>query len=404
MKIGIDDISIYTPAFRLDHHLLAVASGVPPAKYQKGLGQLSMSVAPPDEDVVTMAAAAAAPLADRSDLDLAAVIVASEGGVDESKSAAMFVHGLLGLPSTCLAYEVKQACSGGMLAVVQAMNIVAAQPGRDVLVIASDIARYPLDSPAVATEGAGACAMLIRKDPRLLNIEPVQGIYACNADDFWRPAYRREAIVDGRQSIDLYRRALAASLDDLMRRTGTPPIDRFCAHLPFARMAEKAAAVVRTVVALPEGDIAWRSGTRYAARIGNTYTAALPVAIASMLDTESGLDGLSMGLYSYGSGCLGMFFRGEVVAGYRAALRGSAVDRLLSRRRALTFADFADFHHFALPADGTDFRTPRCSNAPYRLAGISGHRRCYEAAAGDLPTPVCINELQPQSLAHASGA
>jgi hydroxymethylglutaryl-CoA synthase len=402
MSIGIDDISIYTPAFRLDHHHLASALGVAPAKYHKGLGQQSMSVAPPDEDIVTMAASAAAPLLARNDLNLAAVIVASEGGVDQSKSAAMFVHGLLGLPPTCLAYEVKQACSGGMLAAVQAMNRVATQPDRDVLVIASDVARYALDSPALATEGAGACAMLIRQQPRLLTIDPIFGVYACDASDFWRPPYRREAVVDGRQSIDLYRRAISASLDDLAERGGTLEFDRLCAHLPFARMAEKAAAVVRASRGvLLEGDEAWLSGTHYAARMGNSYTAALPVAIASMLDRENSLDGCNLGLYSYGSGCLGMFFRAQVVPGYQRVVRSTVHAKLLQRRRALTFAEFADFHQFNLPEDGSDMETPRCGPAAYRLSGVSGHRRCYESPASQGRAPVPIGE---SILAKASGA
>lgn len=60
--VGIDDIAFATGANRIDLAELAGRFGVEPAKYYVGLGQSEMSVPAADEDIVTMAAAAAAPI------------------------------------------------------------------------------------------------------------------------------------------------------------------------------------------------------------------------------------------------------------------------------------------------------------------------------------------------------
>ena len=58
-SIGIHDLSVATAHYVVDLTELAEAAGVPPQKYLTGLGQEAMSFPAPDEDIVTMGAAAA---------------------------------------------------------------------------------------------------------------------------------------------------------------------------------------------------------------------------------------------------------------------------------------------------------------------------------------------------------
>lgn len=96
--VGIHDLSIATASRVLDLALLAERAGIDPDKYRIGLGQDQMSVPAPDEDIVTMAAAAALPIVERHGASgIRTVLFATESGVDQSKSAAVFVHELLGL-------------------------------------------------------------------------------------------------------------------------------------------------------------------------------------------------------------------------------------------------------------------------------------------------------------------
>ena len=60
VNVGIDTIAVYTPRYALDLAVLAAARGIDADKFYVGLGQHKMSVPPPGEDIVTMAANAAA--------------------------------------------------------------------------------------------------------------------------------------------------------------------------------------------------------------------------------------------------------------------------------------------------------------------------------------------------------
>ncbi|MDD3277243.1 MAG: hypothetical protein PHP93_09360, partial [Kiritimatiellales bacterium] len=106
MKIGIDQISFYTAQYFLDLKTLAAARGVDPEKFYTGIGQEKMGIPSPDEDVVTMAASAAFRLKECGALEgVEAMLFATESGIDQSKAAGMFVHGVLELPARCRVVE-----------------------------------------------------------------------------------------------------------------------------------------------------------------------------------------------------------------------------------------------------------------------------------------------------------
>ncbi|MGV2442363.1 hydroxymethylglutaryl-CoA synthase, partial [Bacillus atrophaeus ATCC 9372] len=108
---------------------------------------------------------------------ISTLLFAAESGLDQSKSAGVFAHQLLGLPATCRVVELKQACYSATAAIQMACALVARQPQQRVLVIASDIARYDLDSSGEPTQGCGAVALLIAANPRLVEIEPLSGLH-----------------------------------------------------------------------------------------------------------------------------------------------------------------------------------------------------------------------------------
>src|SRR5207253_2094736 len=85
----------------------------------QGLGVEEMAIAPPCEDVVTMAASAGARLLRAAHVDpetIGMLLVATETGVDNAKPVAIFVHELLGVGRRCRVYELKHACYRAALA------------------------------------------------------------------------------------------------------------------------------------------------------------------------------------------------------------------------------------------------------------------------------------------------
>jgi hydroxymethylglutaryl-CoA synthase len=363
-----------------------------------------MAVAAPCEDVVTLAATAAARCLRSAGVDpreIGMLVVATETGVDHSKPVGIFVHDLVGVGPRCRVYEVKHACYGGTAALMTAADWVRASRGqaRRALVIAADIARYALGSPGEPTQGAGAVAMLIGPEPQVLFLSEDSGLHAANVYDFWRPLERREALVDGKFSIDCYLNALAGafqsyrSLERPALEQGEGLVDRLARvlyHTPFPKMAAKAH---RRLLELDRGSVSdaeYESSYRDlvvptltgVAQIGNTYTASLYVCLATLLEEERlTLSGRRIGLFSYGSGCCAEFFTGVIPAGVRS-VANVGLREVLARRELI---DVATYERLLAAGEQAASRRPTspgtsCSTASATTGACTGRTREVLAA------------------------
>ncbi|MER5215124.1 hydroxymethylglutaryl-CoA synthase [Streptomyces sp. NPDC002838] len=383
--IGIHDLSFATTEFVLPHAVLSQHNGTDVDKYHKGIGQRSMSVPAADEDIVTMGAAAAAPIIERHGSDgIRTIIFATESSIDQAKSAGIYVHSLLGLPSATRVVELKQACYGATAALQFAIGLVRRDPAQRVLVVAGDISKYELDSPGEATQGAAAVAMLVGADPALVRIEEPSGVFTADVMDFWRPNYREAALVDGQESISAYLLAVEGSWKDYTEQGGRAldEFAAFCYHQPFTKMAYKAHRQLLNYCGygIDEDRVTRDLGltTAYNNVIGNSYTASVYLALAALLDQADDLTGQAIGFLSYGSGSVAEFFAGSVVCGYREHLRSEAHRAAIDRRKPVEYARYRRLHEHSFPADGADHRTPAETTGPFRLAALRGHKRMYE--------------------------
>jgi hydroxymethylglutaryl-CoA synthase len=119
----------------------------------------------------------------------------------------------------------------------------------------------------------------------------------------------------------------------------------------------------------------------YSRSAGNCYSASLYVGMTSLLDNaEEDLSGERIGLYSYGSGCVGEFFSGVVQPGYRNALFTKEHQEMLSGRTELTFQQYEDIYHYGIPTDGGEYEFAQYRTGPFRFAGIHAHKRTYRPA------------------------
>ncbi len=392
--VGIDQVGVYLPRYVVALDRLAAARGVPVEKIHLGLGAYAMAVAPPWEDAVTLGANAAARVFRGGDVrpeDIGLLVVGTETAVDHAKPASIFLHDLLGLPSSCRTFEIKHACYGGTAGVMLAAEWVrsGAARGRKALVVATDIARYDLGSSAEFTQGAGAAALVVSEAPRLASLGETTGVFAKNVYDFWRPLERREALVDGKFSVDCYLDALRGAVADyrsgLDGQGGAPLLDRFAAflyHTPFPKMARKAH---RRMVEDDAGaqaaerfEASWTTqvdpGLGLARQAGNTYTASLYLCLAWLLEREGAtLEDRELALFSYGSGCCAEFFTARLLPGSAARAATIGVQAQLQARRDLTVAEYESF---ARAAAGTE--PPAEGGGGFcHLAGVDDHKRRY---------------------------
>lgn len=381
--IGIHDLSVATAHFVLELDDLAERAGVDPAKYRRGLGQDTMSFPAPDEDIVTMGVAAAQPILDAHGTDgIRTLFFATESGIDQSKSAGVYAHRLLGLDPSVRTVELKQACYGATAAIQAAVGIVARNPGERVLIIASDIARYRLDSPGEPTQGAAAVAMLIGADPGILAIEPVSGVHTADVDDFWRPNDSTTAVVDGALSMSAYLDAVVGCWDDFRSRGGGPfeDIAHIVYHQPFTKMARKGHTRLAEHVGVEVDPAVVDTSSLYNRQLGNSYTASLYASLAALLDHTDGLAGERVGLFSYGSGLVSEFFTGVVQPGYESRRRREQALAAIEQRERIDVDRYRELHS-ASSASDQDSSTPRVTTGPVRFSGVTGRARRYEETA-----------------------
>lgn len=385
MDIGIDQFAIATPNLYIDLRELAAARGVEPDKYTIGIGQDQQAVPPSSQDVVTLGAAAAQQLAiDPARLGL--IVLGTESGIDASKAGALYIQELLDLPRFVRAIEIKQACYGGTAGLMMARDYIASHPGQTALVIAADIARYGLGAGGEVTQGAGAVAMLLSEGPRIMTIEPESAYFSEQVMDFWRPVYTDEAIALGKYSTEQYLRFFETVLTRYQAQTGRTIRD-FSAltfHLPYTKMGRKALQL-----ALPDADTEQETALlahfdrsiQYSRRIGNIYTGSLYLSLVSLLELDDTLKaGDRIGLFSYGSGAVGEFFSGQLVAGYQAQLHAAFNARQLDARVKLTIPEYEAVFQDAVPYSPADYAAnPAYFAGPFVLNGVQAQKRIYQA-------------------------
>ncbi|MFI1919803.1 hydroxymethylglutaryl-CoA synthase [Nocardia sp. NPDC020380] len=386
--IGIHDIAFATGHYALDLADLARVHGVAVDKFRIGLGQQVQTVAAPDEDIVTLATAAGQQILARHGSDgIQTILLATESGIDASKAAAIYVQDLLGLPNAVRAVELKQACYGGTAALHLAAALVARDPNQRVLVIASDVAAYDLDSGGEATQGAAAVAMLVTADPAVAVLDPVSGLFTSNVMDFWRPTYRSTPRVDGKLSVAIYLDAVEHAWKDYEARGGHRYTDfgAFCYHQPFTRMAYKAHSRLLEIngcAATPQQlDADLLATTHYNRMIGNSYTASLYLGLMSLLDHTDDLTGKPVAMLSYGSGCVAEFFSVTPVSGYREHLRAEANRAALADRRPISYDRYRALRESAQTGAGGDVEFDAVTTSGFRLSAVTDDKRIYQPVA-----------------------
>ena len=386
LKIGIDKIGFYAPDLYVDMRELATAREIEPDKFTIGIGQEKMAIAPMTQDPVTLAANAALNLLDEADkkaIDL--VIFGTESGIDQSKSAAVYVHELLGLNPAARCFEIKQACYGATAGIQMAKGHVALNPESNVLVLASDIARYGLNSSGESTQGAGAVAIVISSDPKIMVLENKSAYYTSDIMDFWRPSYSDTAFVDGKFSNEQYILFFETVWKQYKSKSGLAfkDFEALCFHVPYTKMGLKALKPVLEAEGTKEDQerilTNYQKSIQYNKVVGNIYTGSLYLSLLSLLEQTNGLkEGSRIGLFSYGSGAVGEFFTGILQPNYQDQLnRVQNADRLSSRRK-ISVEEYESLFKQELPIDGSTIELDiESDSAPICLAGLSENKRQY---------------------------
>lgn len=329
IETGIASLGLHLPPLGMKVEELAALRGVDPQKYLVGLECEEFAVCPPDFNVVDLASEACRRALSRWDgdpSDIGMIVVGTETAVDMARPLSAFVADRLDLRGPIRSYEVKHACYGGTLALRQALEwrLSGAAQGKAALVVAADVATYAPEDPGEPTQGAGAVAFVVDR-PEIARIETVSYPYSEPAFDFYRPVGDDYPTVDGKLSLDCYKKAAESCFKALIGKEDPDAIidsfEALCFHVPFPKMVRK--AVMRVGEGLGWG--AEKVNDMFHEKVeptmlwnkfsGNAYTASLWISVAGALQ---GLrTGERIAAFSYGSGFGSELL--EIIAGPRAA-------------------------------------------------------------------------------------
>lgn len=241
-NIGIDSIGFHAPRHYLDISDLAAKRNVDPNKFKKGLLLKEMRLPEVDEDIISLGLKAGHNALMRGNInpkEIDAVFVGTETMVYSVKSVSNIFAELLGVSKNSITQDIYNACAGGTLAVLNAIALVEKDIINKALVISVDISSYELGSPAEATQGSGAIALIITKNPRIASFSKKFGKISGNVNDFFRPANSKNAQVYGKYSTETYLNFQLRAYDDLIKNLGNFYADYYTFHAPFSKMPVK---------------------------------------------------------------------------------------------------------------------------------------------------------------------
>jgi len=371
MKVGISDIGISLPEHYLDAEKLALANNESPEKYTKGLGVKKLSIVV-NEDLIDMAVQSALEVIRRQDLrpkDIKWIYIVTESSGDHAKSMGTLVlDGLkkegFKLENIVPPSELKFAC----FTMLHALHILDCHiwkyPDKKGLAIGVDATNYRPRSREEPTGGAGAITLLVEKDPALVSLRfNLEGFYAENSFDFWRPWGCPTPIIDGELSVGEYEWVGEKCYEGFHQAEGKKAnlenFDGFVCHTPYPKMptnflahllimAHRKSSVLKkiqeeTQLPLPpiqngnfrfEKDIvreytnfirAFRETELFqnfylklkpslegASQTANIFAPSIGLALASALTYGNFLSGMQLFLYGYGSGAGGGIGVGEI--------------------------------------------------------------------------------------------
>ncbi|MFO8063770.1 MAG: hydroxymethylglutaryl-CoA synthase [Spirochaetia bacterium] len=337
-SVGISDLFLYVPSPRISLDTLVdyrVAADPSIARRLRraleSTGQRAVRYPRLYEDNVTLSAEATAGLLRRRGTGdgLRYLAVGTETPVDHSKPVAAYVEGALqnagiDVPETISTFQVQHACAGGTISMlsVGALLQVAGRPGESGIVLSSDIARYDAPSTAEVTQGAGAVAMLVENQPKLLSLDlSTVGYASRDVDDFFRPLGSVTAKVKGGYSVQCYNDAFDTALHDHAARREMEvsdvldEADFIVLHVPFYKMPLTALKkVLLRYKGLGESEAeafmqqrGIPNSLEPTREIGNIYSGSAYMALAFLLKQQyetlgTDLVGKKVLLGSYGSG------------------------------------------------------------------------------------------------------
>lgn len=416
MKVGIDSISFDVAKIHLPITTLAKARNIEPEKLEKGLGLLKMTLADSHQDTVVFGANALTKLIIQNSINLdeiARIYVGTESSIDSSKPISSFLISLMeqkfgeNILAECDVVDFTFACIGGVDAMQNCIDFVKLNPTKKAIVVTTDLAKYDLNSTGEYTQGAGAVAMLISSNPKIIAFENNWATSTKGVFDFFKPyrtvskeaitgnleneswfenleaeieIHKEQPVFDGQYSNQCYMdrtRDAYFSFKKLKQTEATiyNTWESIIMHLPYAFQGRRMLSEIYTLDADDKTITGQEDAQEYqnklketskseeyknfvtkklmpaelaSSLIGNLYTGSIFMGLLSTLshfyDTNKDVSGAKFGFLAYGSGSKSKVFEGIIQPEWRAAVANCKLFETLDNSFEIDFDTYEKLH------------------------------------------------------------
>jgi hydroxymethylglutaryl-CoA synthase len=416
MKTGIDAIAFDVAQLHLPIKTLANARNIEPEKLEKGLGLIKMTLPDVHQDTVVFGANALTKLVIDNQIDLgeiARIYVGTESAIDSSKPISSFLIALLeqkfgeGILAECDVVDFTFACIGGVDALQNCLDFVRLNPTKKAVVVTTDFAKYDLNSTGEYTQGAGALAMLVTANPKIIAFENEWATSTKGVFDFFKPyrtiskeaitgnnenkewfanleaeieIHKDQPVFDGQYSNQCYMdrtRNAYFAFKKLLNTTETlyTSWESIIMHLPYSfqgrRMLSEIYALdaVNPIILGNESPADYQNKLKEVSKseeyrafvnqklqpaeiasslIGNLYTGSIFMGFLSTLahftKTNTTIVGKKFGFLAYGSGSKSKVFEGTIQADWQLAVAKAQLFETLEQSHEIDFTTYEKLH------------------------------------------------------------
>jgi len=301
MDVGIVSYGAYIPRFRIKPEEIGRIWGVDGKGMGKGLMVYQKSVPGVDEDVVTISTEAArdmmARVPDVNPKDIGAVYVGSESHPYAVKPTATIVAEAIEATPAMTAADMEFACKAGTAGIQVCMGLVGSGMMKYGVAIGADTSQGAPGDALEYSASAGGAAFLIGKEKVIAKINKTMS-FTTDTPDFWRREGQPYPLHGGRFTGDpAYFKHITSAAKMLLNEMGTKPEDYQHAifHQPNGKFPTRVAGMLGFAPEQIETGL-------LTPNIGNTYSGAVPLGLAAVLDKAKPGDRIFVTSYGSGAG------------------------------------------------------------------------------------------------------
>jgi len=341
MDVGIVSYGAYIPRYRISPKEIGRIWGVDGTAMGKGLLIHQKSVPSPDEDVITIATEAARSMMSRVNVDpkeIGAMYVGSESHPYAVKPSGTVVAEAIEATPNMTAADLEFACKAGTAGIQACMGLVGSGMVKYGVAIGADTSQGAPGDALEYSASAGGAAYLIGSENIIAKINKTLS-FTTDTPDFWRRESQPYPSHGGRFTGEpAYFRHITSAAKMMLEAMGTKPEDYTYAvfHQPNGKFPTR---IAKELGFQPE-QIEQGLLTPH---IGNTYSGAVPIGLASVLDISKPGDRIFA--VAYGSGAGSDAFDITVTENISKFNRSAAptVANLIERTIELDYGTYAKF-------------------------------------------------------------